>query len=322
MSHLMPGVPAKSDPHEKSASQLQLDIASGKLPTGKAEVETPYSRPFLKWAGGKTQLLPQLARFYPPRGSVKRYIEPFLGSGAVFFHFKAMVEPKSAILWDNNRELVETFQAVRDDVEGVIELLREHERVHSKDHFLKMRVKKPKAPAEVAARLIYLNKTCFNGLYRVNSRGEFNVPLGSYSKPRIVNEEGLRKASRLLVGAEIEVKDFRKLRSKVREDDFIYFDPPYHPRSNTAYFTSYTRDSFGEKDQKDLAKLFQTLDKKNCYLMLSNSDTDLIQGLYDRFLITKVSARRNINSRADRRGPIKEMVILNDKFVKGCHVGR
>ena len=137
-----------------------------------------------------------------------------------------------------------------------------------------------------------------------------------------MNEAGLRRASKLLEGAEIEVKDFRDLRSKRLEaDDFVYFDPPYHPRSSTSYFTSYTRASFGEKDQKDLAKLFQALDKKNCYLMLSNSDTELIQGLYEHFLVTKVSARRNINSRADRRGPIKEMVILNDRFVRGGHVG-
>jgi DNA adenine methylase len=311
----MPGVVAKSG---KITPPVQLE-----LPAGKQEGEVSFSRPFLKWAGGKTQLLPQLARFYPPKGSVKRYIEPFLGSGAVFFHFKALVEPRAAILWDNNRELIETFQAVRDDVESVIELLREHEREHSKDYFLKMRVKKVKLLAETAARLIYLNKTCFNGLYRVNSRGEFNVPFGRYSKPSIVNEAGLRRASKLLEGAEIKVKDFRDLRSRgLEEDDFVYFDPPYHPRSSTSYFTSYTRASFGEKDQKDLAKLFQALDKKNCYLMLSNSDTELIQGLYERFLITKVSARRNINSRADRRGPIKEMVVLNDRFVRGGHVGR
>src|ERR1017187_5673856 len=135
-SLLMPGVPAKSDPKDKIASQLQLDIPTGKHPTGKSEVETPFFRPFLKWAGGKTQLLPQLARFYPPRGSVRRYIEPFLGSGAVFFHFKAMVEPRQVVLWDNNRELIETFQAVRDDVGQVIKLLRKHQKAHDKDFFL------------------------------------------------------------------------------------------------------------------------------------------------------------------------------------------
>jgi DNA adenine methylase len=266
----------------------------------------PLARPFLKWAGGKTQLLQQLARFYPPKGTVKRYIEPFLGSGAVFFHFKAMVGPESSILWDNNQELIRTFRAVRDEVERVIDLLREHERQHSKGHFLEMRV----------------NKTCFNGLYRVNSRGEFNVPLGSYPKPSILNEEGLRRASRQLAGAQIEEKDFRMVLSVAEEGDFVYFDPPYHPRSETAYFTSYTRDSFAEEDQKDLAEVYRALDRKGCLLVLSNSDTPLVRRLYKGFRKVEVIARRNINSRADRRGPIKERLVVNERLLEACHVRR
>jgi len=314
----MPGVPAKSDPHEESASQLQFDILAGKHPTGKSEVETPYSRPFLKWAGGKTQLLPQLARFYPPRGSVKRYIEPFLGSGAVFFHFKAMVEPKSAILWDNNRELVETFQAVRDDVGQVIKLLRKYQKQHGKDFFLSMRKKSPLSLAAKAARMIYLNKTGFNGLYRVNSRGIFNVPFGRYTNPGIFNEAWLRGASRQLQGVRIETEDFRFLKVEAKKNDFIYFDPPYHPRSKTSYFTAYTRDLFGEEHQRKLAALYRALDKKGCLLMLSNSDTPLIRELYENFDIREVSARRNINSKADRRGSICELVVLNAKLVQAC----
>ena len=305
----MPGVPAKPDQRD---SQLQL-------PTGKPEVETPFSRPFLKWAGGKTQLLQQLEPFYPSPGKVNRYIEPFLGNGAVFFHFKATVAPQSAILWDNNRELIQTFQAVRDEVERVIELLRGHARLHSKAHFLEMRVKQPRNPAGIAARLIYLNKTCFNGLYRVNSRGEFNVPLGNYPKPSILNEEGLRRASRQLVGAQIEEKDFRMVLSVAEEGDFVYFDPPYHPRSETAYFTSYTRDAFGEEDQKELAEVYRALDKRGCLLMLSNSDTPLVRQLYKGFTKVEVSARRNINSRADRRGPIKERLVVNKRLQKVLH---
>ena len=307
-------VPPKSDQHDENASQFPAT----KLPTEKSELETPHSRPFLKWAGGKTQLLSQLAPFYPAKGSVKRYIEPFLGSGAVFFHFKAMVEPKSAILWDNNRELIQTFRAVSDKVEEVIDLLHEHEKLHSKDHFLEMRVKKSRKLPEIAARLIYLNKTCFNGLYRVNSRGEFNVPLGNYPKPSILNEEGLRRASRQLAAAQIEERDFRMVLSVAEEGDFIYFDPPYHPRSETAYFTSYTRDSFGEKDQKELAEVYRALDKKGCLLMLSNSDTHFVRQLYKGFKKVEVNARRNINSRADRRGPIKERLIVNEKLLEAC----
>ena len=309
-------MPAKSDPQDKRASQLQFDIPTAKLPTGKSEVETPFLRPFLKWAGGKTQLLPQLAQFYPPKGSVKRYIEPFLGSGAVFFHFRTMVQPRQVILWDNNRELIETFQAVQKDVGQVIKLLKKYQKQHSKDFFLGMREKSPLSPAAKAARLIYLNKTCFNGLYRVNSRGIFNVPFGKHTNPGIFNEAWLRMASEQLQGARIETEDFRFLKMEAKKNDFIYFDPPYHPRSKTSFFTAYTRDSFGEEDQRKLADLYRALDKKGCLLMLSNSDTPLVRELYKDFDIREVSARRNINSKADRRGAICELVVLNAKLVQ------
>jgi DNA adenine methylase len=315
------GVLGKPD---KTTRQVQL-IHSDKPPTaehpmGKPGIEVPFSRPFLKWAGGKTQLLPELAKYYPT-SSVNRYFEPFLGSGAVFFHFKVMVNPKSSFLWDNNLELIQTFQAVRDDVEGVIEVLREHESVHSKEYFLKIRkirVKKETKSSAIAARLIYLNKTCFNGLYRVNSRGEFNVPIGNYTKPSILNEEGLRKASKQLAGADIAEKDFRMVLCDAEAGDFVYLDPPYHPRSETAYFTSYTRDSFGEKDQRELAEVYRALDKKGCLLVLSNSDTTLVRQLYKDFRKVAVSARRNINSRADRRGPIKERLVVNNRLLEAC----
>jgi DNA adenine methylase len=299
-------VPAKRD-----KTQLQLDLAAG-----GPEPDVGYARPFLKWAGGKTQLLAQLTRFYPPKGSVKRYVEPFLGSGAVFFHFKAMVEPSRALLWDNNRELVDTFQAVQQDVDQVIKLLRKHQKQHSKEFFLSMREKSPLSLAGKAARLIYLNKTCFNGLYRVNSRGIFNVPFGRYQNPGLFNEAWLRRAASQLEGARIESRDFRLLAVQAKKGDFVYFDPPYHPRSSTAYFTSYTRDSFGEADQRELAELYRMLDKKGCYLMLSNSDTPLIRELYAKFDIREVSARRNINSKADRRGPVGELVVINARLAE------
>ena len=304
----MPAVPQKPD---KRDSQLPLDLHAD-----KPEVDVPFSRPFLKWAGGKTQLLPQLAKFYPPKGSVKRYIEPFLGSGAVFFHFKALVGSRSAILWDNNRELIDTFKAVQEDVGQVIKLLSKYQKQHCKDFFLATREKTPLSLAGKAARLIYLNKTCFNGLYRVNSRGLFNVPFGKYTNPGIFNEDWLRRASELLQGARIEAEDFRFLKVEAKKNDFIYFDPPYHPRSKTSYFTAYTRDLFGEEHQRKLADLYRALDKKGCLLMLSNSDTPLIRELYKDFDIREVSARRLINSRADRRGAICELVVLNAKLVE------
>jgi len=315
-SFLMPAVSANLVAKTETATQLSLALAAAERPTAKAAVEVSYSRPFLKWAGGKTQLLPQLARFYPPKGSIKRYFEPFLGSGAVFFHFKAVVGPRQAILWDNNRELIETFQAVQQEVGQVIKLLKKYQKQHNKDFFLSMRTKSPSSLAAKAARLIYLNKTCFNGLYRVNSRGIFNVPFGRYTNPGLFNEEWLRGAAEALAGVRIEPRDFRLLELQAKKGDFIYFDPPYHPRSTTSDFTAYTRDSFGEEDQRELARVYRALDKRGCFLMLSNSDTPLIRELYKDFQIQEVSARRFINSKADRRGPICELVVLNKKLAE------
>jgi DNA adenine methylase len=304
-------------PTQESAPLAQLEL---KLSTQARPDEAAFVRPFLKWAGGKTQLLPQLAQFYPRRGTVDRYVEPFLGSGAVYFHFKAMVQPRRALLWDNNRELVDTFQAVQSSVDQVIKLLRKYQKQHSKEFFLAMREKMPTSPPGRAARLIYLNKTCFNGLYRVNSRGIFNVPFGRYTNPGIFNEDWLRRASDELANAKIEARDFRLLELHAKKNDFVYFDPPYHPRSSTSYFTSYTRESFGEADQRELAEVYRALDKKGCLLMLSNSDTPLIRELYGDFCIREVSARRNINSRAERRGPICELVVLNQKLLRASGI--
>ena len=298
---------AKAD-RSKFPGQLELTAV-------EAQDGAAYVRPFVKWAGGKTQLLSQLVEFYPPRGSVDRYIEPFLGSGAVFFHVMSIVQPRRALLWDNNRELIDTFQAVQGDVDGVIRLLSRYRKQHSKEFFLAMREKKPKSQAAIAARLIYLNKTCFNGLYRVNSRGIFNVPFGRHANPGLFNEAWLRQASAQLAVAKIEAEDFRLLEVAARKRDFIYFDPPYHPRSKTSYFTAYTRDLFGQAEQEKLAALYRKLDRKGCLLMLSNSDTPLVRELYKDYDIREVSARRSINSRADRRGPICELVVLNRKLV-------
>jgi DNA adenine methylase len=309
--------PVSNAPVRRQAKQTEIG-EQAELVIGDASGDGGFTRPFVKWAGGKTQLLPQLARFYPPRGSVDRYIEPFLGSGAVFFHVKAMVKPRHALLWDNNRELIETFKAVRDEVGQVIKLLSKYRERHSKEFFLAMREKRPKSRAAVAARLIYLNKSCFNGLYRVNSRGIFNVPFGRYDSPRILNEESLRRASSALAGARIEAEDFRLLEIEARAGDFIYFDPPYHPRSKTSSFTAYTRDLFGQTEQEKLAALYRKLDRKGCLLMLSNSDTPLVRSLYQDFDIREVSARRSINSRKDRRGSICELLVLNHALVSAA----
>jgi DNA adenine methylase len=265
----------------------------------------------VKWAGGKSQLLPQFLSLYPEQGSVGRYLEPFLGGGAVFFHIQSLLKPSRALLWDTNAELIDTFLAVRDEADVLIEFLRQHQEQHCEARYYEVRTHRPETRAERAARLIYLNKTGFNGLYRVNSRGIFNVPFGHRVNPTILNESLLRAASAALKKTELHAHDFRNLSTVARKGDFIYLDPPYQPLSKTASFTSYTRGSFGEQDQRDLADLYAKLDRRGCLLMLSNSDAPLIRELYADFRIHFVSARRMINSDGKKRGPVSEVVVLN-----------
>jgi DNA adenine methylase len=196
----------------------------------------------------------------------------------------------------------------------VIALLATHKKHHAEDYFYGIRAQDPhrlRSPAERAARLIYLNKTCFNGLYRVNSRGLFNVPFGRYKNPNICDPEALRGASARLQNVDLKSAHFSRVLKVARPDDFVYFDPPYHPLSGTAYFTSYTEGSFGENDQRELAAVFRTLAERGCKVMLSNSDTPLIRELYADFHREKVYARRTINSRAERRGKIAELVVTS-----------
>ena len=273
----------------------------------------PPSRPFIKWAGGKTQLLPQLDPLYPPASRVSRYIEPFVGSGAVFFHVRATLAPTAVVLADGNQGLIEAYTVVRDDVEALIRALRRHKARHSADHYYRVRAQSPGRLTRVAraARLIYLNKTCFNGLYRVNSRGEFNVPMGRYEDPPILDAENLRVASGALRGVELRAGHFRETLGYARRGDFIYFDPPYQPLSRTSFFTAYTDGAFKEPDQAELAAVYGELDARGCLVMLSNSDAPLIRELYRAYDIRPVRARRSINSRADRRGRIGEVVVIN-----------
>ncbi len=269
--------------------------------------------PFLKWAGGKARLLGQFERFFPHE--VGRYSEPFVGSGAVFFYVMERFNPADVVLSDSNEELMNAYRAVRDDVEDLLIGLKEHRRSHGEGHYYRVRSLNPAAlsPPARAARLIYLNKTCFNGLYRVNSRGGFNVPMGSYKNPRIFDAENLRRVSQALQSVDLQVRHFSVLSdiAKQRRGDFIYFDPPYHPLSKTSSFTSYTAGDFKESDQKRLAEVYRTLDRKGCRLMLSNSDCLFTRGLYKGFRLETVRARRAINSKADGRGEINELLVLN-----------
>lgn len=284
-------------------------------------------RPFIKWAGGKTQLLDQFEPLYPPASRVHRYFEPFVGSGAVFFQIRELLEPKEIILADGNAELINAYRVIQQNVTEVIRALARHKKAHSREHYYRVRGQSVGRLGEVAraARLIYLNKTCFNGLYRVNSRGEFNVPMGSYVNPPILDEANLRAVSRALAGVKLWERSFQETSKQARPGDFIYFDPPYHPVSDTSYFTAYAvngnRSQFSEDDQRELARTYRELADRGCLVMLSNSDVSFIRKLYagrstrghgdSRIRIRKVFARRNINSRADRRGRVGEIVVLN-----------
>lgn len=291
--------PARKEPSREP--QLALSL------TGEGTRVRVKASPFIKWAGGKGRLLPQMAPFFPPSDRYVRYFEPFLGGGAVFF----FLQPASAFLSDLNEELINAFKVVRDDVEELILSLYKHR--NEAEYYYRVRALDPHHldPVERASRFIYLNKTCYNGLYRVNRKGQFNVPFGRYREPRIVDPEGLRAASLALQGTRLWVSDFAAALAKVGAGDFVYLDPPYHPLSPTASFTSYTSTDFGESDQRRLSELYKELDHRGALLMLSNSDTSLIHRLYDGFLFIKIQARRAISCRADRRGPITELLILN-----------
>jgi DNA adenine methylase len=265
--------------------------------------------PPLKWAGGKSQLLPTLEQFLPP--SFNRYFEPFVGGGAMFFRLWSADHKLSATLADANAELINCYKVIATDVDRLIEELKKHK--NDKDYFYAIRSLDTHTldSYERAARLIYLNKTCFNGLYRVNSRGQFNVPFGSYKNPKTCDEDNLRAVAAALRKADLKCALFAETLRGAKKDDFVYLDPPYQPISATSNFTGYTSLCFGEQDQKRLADAIKQLDKRGCYFMLSNSDNDLIRRLYKGFKIETVQASRAINCRGDRRGKITELVVRN-----------
>lgn len=263
-------------------------------------------KPPVKWAGGKGGLIPQFELLFPKR-PWDLYVEPFVGGGAVFFH----LTPPRAVLIDNNEELINFYRVVRDELEALLQDLRKHE--NTADYYYRIRALDPSklTAVERASRFLYLNKTGYNGLWRVNSKGQHNVPFGRYKNPNIVDEPNLRLVSRALSQAEIRLGDFSLALDHARPGAFVYLDPPYHPLSETARFTGYTKDGFGEDDQRRLAEVFRELDRRGCLVMLSNSDTPFIRELYAGYDIQVVYARRAINCRADGRGPITELVIRN-----------
>lgn len=275
-----------------------------------------FPKPFLKWAGGKSQLIDQLTDLFPKGFS--RYCEPFAGSAAVYWHIFSLREKgklnfTSARITDSNAELINTYRVVRDDVKALIELLLAHRKNHNKEYYYQIRSLRPVRLTDIerAARFIYLNKTCFNGLYRVNRSGQFNVPMGSYKDPAIFDVDELVTASQALQEVELATCDFQDTLNWAQAGDFIYFDPPYAPVSKTSSFTSYTEKSFGEREQIELATLFRQLDSRSCKVMLSNSWVKPVLDLYKDFTCIEVKASRAINSNPEKRGKISELVVIN-----------
>lgn len=265
--------------------------------------------PIVKWVGGKRQLMFELLKNMPE--NYNRYFEPFIGGGALFFE----LQPQNGYISDMNEELINLYSVVRDDVYNLIDDLNKHK--VSKEYFLKIRnldrTEKYNKLSDIqkASRFIYLNRTCFNGLYRVNSQGQFNVPFGNYKNPKIVDAENLINCSKLLKNTEICCADFSGILNKVQKGDFVYFDPPYVPLNETSSFTSYTKDGFDIDMQFKLRDVCDELDNKGVMFMLSNSDTKLVNELYSNYEIKKVFASRAINANGNGRGKITEVLVRN-----------
>lgn len=276
----------------------------------RSAVPDGTAAPFIKWAGGKTQLLGPILAALPARIDV--YYEPFIGGGAAFFALAAQGRFARAVLADRNPDLVEAYRVVRDDVDGLVGDLRVHqEHARDPDYYYGVRARDPSGlgPVARAARLIYLNRTCYNGLYRVNRRGEFNAPFGRYANPTVCNEPLLRAASRALAPAELVVGDFADTVAAAGPGDAVYFDPPYVPISATSSFTAYDASPFREEEHRRLAGVYRACLARGAAAVLSNSDCALTRALYDGLDVQTVLATRAVNSVAARRGKISEILV-------------
>jgi DNA adenine methylase len=269
-------------------------------------------RPFLKWAGGKGQLLSELLERVGQAEPFRAYHEPFVGGGALFFELARQGRMRGEVfLSDTNPNLVETYVAVRDEVGELIELLRAHEARHGETYFYELRALVPGTAVERAARIVYLNTTCYNGLFRENRKGQFNVPFGRYESPAICDEPNLRAASEALQGCRIESRAFDTVLREARKGDLVYLDPPYDPVSRTASFTAYSKERFAEPEQRRLAAVYAQLAGRGVKALLSNSMTERVRELYRQFTVETVLAGRSVNSKAGRRGKVPEALVRN-----------
>jgi DNA adenine methylase len=288
-----------------SSAQRKIKTLMAKNPRAPA--------PFIKWAGGKGKLVPLLREHLPYNIASRRYVEPFVGGGALFF----ALQPTTALLADSNPELMVTYQAVYKSWPMVLARLEDFAAAHSESAYYRARwryneFRGSMTEAEIAAHFIYLNKTCFNGVYRVNRNGQFNVPIGTYAKPSIVDAIGLSLAATALGRVEqFLIADFAKTLALCGDGDFVYCDPPYEPRSKSANFTGYAVGGFGRADQERLARELHEVHERGGRFMLSASDMPIMHELYREFRITTVSAKRCINCNPKGRGLVSELVVTN-----------
>ncbi|UZE92214.1 MAG: Dam family site-specific DNA-(adenine-N6)-methyltransferase [Methanosarcinales archaeon] len=272
----------------------------------EAKIKEVKSMPFVKWVGGKRNLLDYILPNFP--NEYNHYYESFIGGGAVFFSIPN--KPENTTISDNNFELIIAYKVIQKEPQPLIKLLKTHQKNHSKDYYNKIRSQEPSDQVEMAARLIYLNKTCYNGLYRVNKQGKFNVPMGSYKNPNIMQEDNILACHEALKNTKLLYKDFDEIEPK--KNDFIYCDPPYHPTSENS-FTSYTKQNFTETDHVRLRDYLMKLVKNGVYIMLSNSNTKFIRDLYnsDKFHKEIVYAPRLVSCKPDSREHVEELLITN-----------
>ena len=299
-------------------------------------------KPFVKWAGGKGSLIPQLRNFYPfelENETINKYVEPFVGGGAVLINILQKYDIKEAYAFDINIDLINCYNVIKANVEDLINELsiKENEFLKIGDeerqkYFYNIRkeynsykIKENELSIKRAAEFIFLNRTCFNGLYRVNKNGEFNVPCGKYKNPTICDSKNLRNLSFLIRNVEFQYGDYKKSEKYIDSNTFVYFDPPYRPLSITSGFTSYTKEDFSDENQKELANYFKELDEKKAKLMLSNSnpkntnrDDNFFEEIYKGFNIKEISAKRMINANAKGRGEISELLITNYEEIEEC----
>ena len=280
------------------------------------QIAVSEPKPFVKWVGGKRQLMQDLENNFPKQFTT--YHEPFLGGGAVMFNLLTKKSQLSCNVSDFNSDLILAYVTIRDKLEKLIESLENHSKNYHKnstEYYYEVRKQEPKQQIEKVSRLLFLNKTCFNGLYRVNKKGQFNVPLGRYTNPNIVNKENLTAVSKILQSKKIKIscRDFEAVLGDAKKGDLVYFDPPYQPVSSTANFTSYTHRDFTEEDLERLAKLADQLHSKGCYVLLSNSNSKTVKDFFSKkyWKISSINVNRAINSNTQKRTGHKEIIIKN-----------